>query len=68
LSAEIEFTRPGSPDIPKRVVMDTRISRDGSCASCHNGPTSPTTPGWVFCMGAQPSVPFLKPESCPVPQ
>ena len=68
LSAEIEFTTPGSPgDAAKRVVMNTRISRDGSCAGCHSGPTSPTTPGWVFCAGSQPATPFLKPASCPVP-
>jgi len=66
LRAEIEYTVPGSLDTTKRVVMSTRISRDGSCAGCHSGPPNQGSPGWVTCAEEQPDPPFPPEESaCP---
>jgi hypothetical protein len=66
LRAEIEYEVPGSLGSTKRVVMSTRISRDGSCAGCHVGPPNQGSPGWVYCAEAQPTPPFPPQESaCP---
>jgi hypothetical protein len=32
-----------------RPAMNTRISRDGSCAGCHTGVPNQGSPGWVYC-------------------
>jgi hypothetical protein len=65
LRAEIEYPVPGQDGVTKRVVMATRIERDGSCAGCHTGDRGPTTPGWVTCTDA-PTTPFKAPDaSCP---
>lgn len=66
LRAELEYPVPGSPDSTKRVVMSTRISRDGSCAGCHFGKPLQNTPGWVTCAEADTTPPFPAQEaSCP---
>lgn len=52
---------PGDTD---RVPMDTRISRDGSCAGCHDGEPNQGSPGWVYCAELESGVIFEKPESC----
>ena len=66
LRAEIEYPVPGSVDSTKRVVMSTRISRDGSCAGCHKGAPNQGSPGWVTCAEADltPSFPAQE-SSCP---
>ena len=66
LRAEIEYPVPGSLDSTKRVVMSTRISRDGSCAGCHVGAPNQGSPGWVTCAEANPNPPFPPQEpTCP---
>jgi len=66
LRAEIEYPVPGSLDTTKRVVMSTRISRDGSCAGCHKGAPNQGSPGWVTCAEADLNPPFPAQESsCP---
>ena len=65
LRAEIEYPVPGL-ESTKRVVMSTRISRDGSCAGCHTKNPTQGSPGWVFCAEAQTEPPFPPQESaCP---
>jgi len=66
LRAEIEYPVPGSLETTKRVVMSTRISRDGSCAGCHVGPPNQGSPGYVFCAETQPT-PAFDPQdpACP---
>jgi hypothetical protein len=66
LRAEIEYPVPESLDSTKRVVMSTRISRDGSCAGCHVGAPNQGSPGWVTCAEADLNPPFPPQEStCP---
>jgi hypothetical protein len=66
LRAEIEYPVPGSIDSTKRVVMSTRISRDGSCAGCHVGAPNQGSPGWVTCAETDLNPPFPAQESsCP---
>lgn len=66
LRAELEYPVPDSAGGTKRVVMSTRISRDGSCAGCHVGPPNQGSPGWVTCAEANPNPPFPPQEStCP---
>lgn len=66
LRAELEYPVPGSLDSTKRVVMSTRISRDGSCAGCHTGAPNQGSPGWVTCAEADLNPPFLEQEAnCP---
>lgn len=67
LRAEIEYPDPTSLDGgTKRVVMSTRISRDGSCAACHYGAPNQGSPGWVTCAEANTNPPFPPQESsCP---
>lgn len=70
MHVEIECPLPDGS--VRRAVMGTRIGRDGSCAGCHDkGPPSPTSPGRVFCLPAQPDPPFTIPTPCaggPTPQ
>ena len=68
LRVEVECTLPvpdgADPTAPKetrRSVMQTRIARDGSCASCHVGNPGPTSPGRVSCGDVQPETPFAVP-------
>jgi len=66
LRAEIEYAVPGSDGSTKRVVMSTRISRDGSCAGCHAGAANQGSPGYVTCAEVSPDPPFPPQESaCP---
>jgi len=66
LRAELEYPVPGSLDSTKRVVMSTRISRDGSCAGCHVGAPNQGSPGWVTCAEADLNPPFPPEDpSCP---
>lgn len=61
LRAEVSCTLPDGTI--KRSVMGSRISRDGSCASCHRGDPSATSPGRVSCGPEQPDPPFTQ-ETC----
>jgi len=64
LNATIEYRLPGeSSQTPvHRVVMGSRINREGGCAFCHvAGPPSSTSPGWVYLEPTQPSTPFTVP-------
>jgi hypothetical protein len=63
LHAEIECPIPGSED-RRRLVMGTRISRDGSCAGCHFGPPSNKSPGWVYCAATMPDPPYEVDPNC----
>ena len=66
LHAEIEYALPGAPESTKRVVMSTRINRDGSCAGCHVGTPNQGSPGWVYCAAADSGLEFPEPSSsCP---
>ncbi len=66
LRAEMEYPVPGSLGSTKRVVMSTRISRDGSCAGCHIGAPNQGSPGWVTCAEAQQDPPFpAQDPQCP---
>ncbi|MBK8258313.1 MAG: hypothetical protein IPK82_37300 [Polyangiaceae bacterium] len=49
----------------ERVSMGTRISRDGSCAGCHEDAPNQGSPGWVYCTQKTADAPvFTKPETC----
>ncbi len=64
LRAEIECTLPDGTR--RRSVMETRINRDGGCASCHEkGPATQFSPGQVFCLESQPAEPWVVPAGCP---
>lgn len=67
LRAEIEYPDPTSTEGgTKRVVMSTRISRDGSCAGCHVNAPNQGSPGWVTCAESNTDPPFPDQEpSCP---
>lgn len=64
LAAKIEYPEPGG-DGTTPAYMATRIGRDGSCAGCHAGPSSATSPGSIYCVDEEKS-PFPKPDDdCP---
>lgn len=64
LAAKIEYPDP-KDDGTTPVYMATRIGRDGSCAGCHEGRASETSPGSIYCVEADKS-PFPKPDAdCP---
>lgn len=56
LHVEIECTLPDGSK--RRSVMGTRVERDGSCASCHSGNPSASSPGRVACATDEPTPPF----------
>ena len=73
LAVEIECPRYDTMgnqlDTPKVIAMNSWISRDGSCASCHSldGKEADST-GWIFCNepSAIASNPYPEyPASCP---
>jgi hypothetical protein len=66
LAAKIEYPTPGgAKDATTPAYMTTRIGRDGSCAGCHQGARSESSPGWVYCLQADTD-PFPAPDkSCP---
>jgi len=59
-----------SPNDPNKLLsnraMASRISRDGSCGSCHAEPASPFSPGVVFVVPPQ-GAPLSPPRDCPPP-
>jgi hypothetical protein len=63
LAAKIEYPTPGgAKDAVTPAYMSTRIGREGSCAGCHDGERSESSPGIVFCVEADSS-PFPAPTS-----
>jgi hypothetical protein len=48
-----------------RVVMGSRVARDGSCGGCHVHPTSIASPGLVYCYTTDPGYPSITPQGCP---
>ena len=73
LAAEIRcptYSADGEPLEAKKVVsMNSWISRDGSCATCHSlTGTGPSSTGWLFCnspdeLASNPYPPVA--DSCP---
>lgn len=62
----VEIECPLPDGTVRRAVMGTRVNREGACAGCHDkGPASPTSPGQVYCLEAQPNPPFTVPGGCP---
>lgn len=53
------------PQVPPPKSMGSPINRDGSCATCHAGPASLDSPGWVYCASAMPDPPYSVDPSCP---
>ncbi len=53
LKAEVVYGVPGTDQL-KAVTMESRISRDGSCAGCHVGTRNQGSPGWVWLEEEQP--------------
>jgi hypothetical protein len=66
LQVSIDCPVPGEKGLKARS-MNTRIGRDGSCAGCHFGPASATSPGWVTCIPNGSPSPYVIPThaSCP---
>lgn len=67
LQAVITYNAPaaaGAVPEPKQRKMASRISRDGSCATCHYGPRTQASVGWVFCEDIQPTPPFAEVPGC----
>jgi hypothetical protein len=61
---------PGGDHVNRRIVMSTRISRDGSCSHCHEytGPdqafhpvSGQTSPGLISCAQTMPNPAFRTP-------
>jgi hypothetical protein len=61
--AEITCPIPGTEDT-RRLVMGTRVSRDGSCAGCHFGPPAFDSPGWVYCAAVMPDPAYTVSATC----
>lgn len=65
LAAKIEYPSLGGGKGTTPAYMSTRIGRDGSCAGCHEGPRSESSPGSVFCVD-ETTNPFPAPgDDCP---
>lgn len=66
LHAEIICPDPDSPDEPRRLVMGTRIARDGSCAGCHfdRPGAHKDSPGWIYCAVTSPMNPYTVRDTC----
>jgi len=62
LRAEITCTFPDGTK--HRSVMGSRIDRDGSCAGCHVGSPSESSPGRVSCAQFEPNPAFTTPPNC----
>jgi hypothetical protein len=60
LRVELSYPAPGGTTLKPATPMSSRISRDGSCGSCHDGPPNQGSPGYVFCE-EDPMVPFEVP-------
>lgn len=64
LKVEVNYPDPGDPTRMRPALpMQSRISRDGSCAGCHYGKRTQASPGYVFCEES-PAAPFVAP-ACP---
>ncbi|MCA9621723.1 MAG: hypothetical protein KC731_22020 [Myxococcales bacterium] len=67
MRAELLAPDPATPDkLLSNRAMASRISRDGSCGSCHAHPASSFSPGVVFVVPPAGSPP-APPQGCPPP-
>lgn len=68
LQASVTYDLPsavaGMPPVVRQNPMNSRISRDGSCATCHTGNRTQASVGWVFCEEMQPVPPFTETVGC----
>jgi hypothetical protein len=66
LEAKIECPMaPGSMNTNARY-MSSRVSREGSCGTCHQGARTQGSPGWIFCVDDPAQSPFKGPgKDCP---
>ena len=67
LQAVISYDLPavaGAAPMRGQKPMNSRISRDGSCATCHDGRRTQASVGWVFCEDSQPTPPFVEVAGC----
>jgi hypothetical protein len=66
IHAEIVCPNPDDMDEPRRLVMGTRISRDGSCAGCHIDKPGDhlDSPGWIYCAVRSPETPYTVRDTC----
>ena len=67
LKAVITYNLPtpvGVPPVESQRTMASRISRDGSCATCHDGRRTQASVGWIFCEEKQPILPFAEVPGC----
>jgi len=62
LRVAIRYPVDGEKD-GQRHSMGTRISRDGSCGSCHKGAPNQGSPGWVFCTQRAMDAPVFDPPT-----
>ncbi len=60
---EVECPLPGGGT--RRVVMGSRINREGGCGFCHTrGPASSTSPGQIYCLTADGQDIYTVPGGC----
>lgn len=66
IHAEIVCPNPDDVDEPRRLVMGTRITRDGSCAGCHIDKPGDRrdSPGWIYCAVTSPMNPYIVRDTC----
>ncbi len=66
INVQMICPNPDEPDDPRRVVMGTRITRDGSCAGCHvdRPGTRKDSPGWIYCAPTSPTIPYTVRDGC----
>jgi hypothetical protein len=58
---------PGSDSIVQLRTMSSRISRDGSCGTCHIHPASPYSPGVAYVPSTYLTPGMTAPQGCPTP-
>lgn len=67
LQALVTYSVPsagaGVPEL-RQKPMNSRISRDGSCATCHDGKRTQASVGWIFCEEMQLAPPFTEVAGC----
>lgn len=51
VAVEVQCPSPTDPNAPKisSLVMQGRVSREGSCNACHRGERNQGSPGWAIC-------------------
>ncbi|HEY4121633.1 MAG TPA: hypothetical protein VGM56_27395 [Byssovorax sp.] len=66
LDVFVDADLPTTPSRHAHLSMDSRVSRQGSCAGCHFLQLSQVSPGWVF-VTTDKTVPFTKPDAATCP-